>query len=398
MSRHTVRLLRLLTPLTALGSLVAQGVALFTDRWLQSEELMPNPRYNGTGDKEYLSKFTISGLWKICFNDPGEIAQKCVNIDYFPAEEYSPDPNDSTMAIPYAVNRASTFILVSALILCLGEVLCFLGHLLKRRRVLIFAAGICFIISGLMILVGMVIYISTFKAEVGAKLRPKSTFQGPLFMYRYGYSFLLAVTGLMSSELAGTFAIFLCIHRYRQELKKKGLDRKIDSFLQNNDAHVPHCRRHGSRFSYTGSTTGSVTSVHPGSHNLGGLGLMGVGVGGAGGYGAVVGAGFGRCHNHHHSSGSVHAQPQHRNNSIRKLQSSYSVEEQDFYQRRRSVSNVIPLSESLTDLSYYHRPISRSGTNFERAASRDLSRELSRDFTCTTVSTTLDTLRRTTPV
>ena len=111
--------------------------------------------------------------------------------------------------------------------------------------------------------------------------------QGPLFMYRYGYSFLLAVTGLMSSELAGTFAIFLCIHRYvlppspsatlavvskckltvnkesrvyvssfgsryRQELKKKGLDRKVDSFLQNNDAHVPHCRRHCSRFSYTG--------------------------------------------------------------------------------------------------------------------------------------------------
>lgn len=69
MSRHTVRLLRLLTPLTALGSLVAQGVALFTDRWLQSEELMPNPRYNGTGDKEYLSKFTFSGLWKLCYND-----------------------------------------------------------------------------------------------------------------------------------------------------------------------------------------------------------------------------------------------------------------------------------------------------------------------------------------
>lgn len=30
----------------------------------------------------------------------GEFAQKCLNIDYFPAEEYSPDPNDSTMAIP----------------------------------------------------------------------------------------------------------------------------------------------------------------------------------------------------------------------------------------------------------------------------------------------------------
>ena len=29
-----------------------------------------------------------------------------------------------------------------------------------------------------MILAGMVIYISTFKAEVGNKLRPKSSFQG----------------------------------------------------------------------------------------------------------------------------------------------------------------------------------------------------------------------------
>lgn len=25
---------------------------------------------------------------------------ECFNIDYFPSEEYSPDPNDSTMAIP----------------------------------------------------------------------------------------------------------------------------------------------------------------------------------------------------------------------------------------------------------------------------------------------------------
>ncbi|XP_022665705.1 voltage-dependent calcium channel gamma-8 subunit-like isoform X2 [Varroa jacobsoni] len=333
-----------------------------------------------------------------------------MNIDYFPTEEYSPDPNDSTMAIPYAVNRASAFILISALILLTGEVLCLLGHLLRRRRVLIFAAGICFIISGLMILVGMVIYISTFKAEVGAKLRPKSTFQGPLFMYRYGYSFLLAVTGLMSSELAGTFAIFLCIHRYRQELKKKGLDRKVDSFLQqNNETHAAPCRRHCSRFSYTGSTTGSVTSIHPGGHGHGAIGAVGGPLGllgglGGGGYGTTTSGttdALGHCHNHHHhSSGSVHTQQQqHRHNSIRKLQSSYSVEEQDFYQRRRSVSNVIPLSESMTDLTYLHRPISRSGTGFtERAASRDLSRELSRDFTCTTVSTTLDTLRRTTPV
>jgi hypothetical protein len=30
----------------------------------------------------------------------GEMDLHCFNIDYFPREEYSPDPNDSTMAIP----------------------------------------------------------------------------------------------------------------------------------------------------------------------------------------------------------------------------------------------------------------------------------------------------------
>ncbi|KAK8784447.1 hypothetical protein V5799_009190 [Amblyomma americanum] len=72
----------------------------------------------------------------------------CVLIDYFPKEEYSPDPNDSTMAIPYAVKRASAFILISALVLVVGELLCFLGHLFRRGRVLTFAGGIAFILSG----------------------------------------------------------------------------------------------------------------------------------------------------------------------------------------------------------------------------------------------------------
>lgn len=30
----------------------------------------------------------------------GEKELQCTNIEYFPKEEYSPDPNDSTMAIP----------------------------------------------------------------------------------------------------------------------------------------------------------------------------------------------------------------------------------------------------------------------------------------------------------
>lgn len=36
-------------------------------------------------------------------------------------------------------------------------------------------------LSGLLMLVGMVMYISVFKAEVGSKLRPRSSFQVSYF-------------------------------------------------------------------------------------------------------------------------------------------------------------------------------------------------------------------------
>jgi len=41
----------------------------------------------------------------------GEMDLHCFNIDYFPREEYSPDPNDSTMAIPCKYQTAYTQIL-----------------------------------------------------------------------------------------------------------------------------------------------------------------------------------------------------------------------------------------------------------------------------------------------
>ncbi len=70
-------------------------------------------------------------------------------------------------------------------------------------------------------LVGLVIYISTFKSEVGGKLKPKSTFQPAIFTYRYGFSFLLIVVGFMASEVSGTFAIFLYIGWHRRHWMKK---------------------------------------------------------------------------------------------------------------------------------------------------------------------------------
>uniref|UniRef100_T1IAZ6 Voltage-dependent calcium channel gamma-5 subunit n=1 Tax=Rhodnius prolixus TaxID=13249 RepID=T1IAZ6_RHOPR len=154
----------------------------------------------------------------------GEKELQCTNIEYFPKEEYSPDPNDSTMAIPYAVTRSVFFFIMATLLLFCGEFSCFCGQFQRSRRIFTFVSGVIFIISGLLMLIGLVMYISVFKAEIGGKLRPKSQLQPPQFTYKYGYSFLLYVSGFMSIETAGTCAVFLYIYWHQRDWGKKTLE------------------------------------------------------------------------------------------------------------------------------------------------------------------------------
>lgn len=104
-------------------------------------------------------------------------------------------------------------------------------------------------------LIGLVMYISIFKAEIGSKLRPRSALQPPLFTYRYGFSFLLVVSGFMATEIAGTCAVFLYIYWHQKEWGRKRLEhhlhrRKLSasSMLLTADHHNPSnlfpCRRH----------------------------------------------------------------------------------------------------------------------------------------------------------
>lgn len=60
-------------------------------------------------------------------------------------------------------------------------------------------------------LIGLIMYISIFKAEIGSKLRPKSPLQPPLFTFTYGQSFFLYVIGFISTEIVGVLNVFLFI-------------------------------------------------------------------------------------------------------------------------------------------------------------------------------------------
>lgn len=58
-------------------------------------------------------------------------------------------------------------------------------------------------------LFGLIMFISIFKTELGAKLQQKSSLHGPLFTFNYGHSFLLYVIGFVTTELSGILNVFL---------------------------------------------------------------------------------------------------------------------------------------------------------------------------------------------
>ena len=69
--------------------------------------------------------------------------------------------------------------------------------------------------------VGMIIYISTFKAEVQSKLVRRTQLQPPLFTYSYGYSFLLLIASFLLCEIAGKAT---CLHYSYQYENKMQVD------------------------------------------------------------------------------------------------------------------------------------------------------------------------------
>ncbi|CAG7732297.1 unnamed protein product, partial [Allacma fusca] len=73
----------------------------------------------------------------------------CFAIDYFAKERYTPEPHDSTMAIPYTVTKAGPLFFAASFLLVCGILSAIWGYLWRRKRVATFIAGILFIIAAL---------------------------------------------------------------------------------------------------------------------------------------------------------------------------------------------------------------------------------------------------------
>ena len=128
----------------------------------------------------------------------------CVLMKFLPPDRYGPDNDQvATNEIPCekkerklissllivvildTARKSSAYFLFSFILMLNGEFFCFTGFLKTSKKIFSFISGVCFIIagnipwiihtaadlfSGLVILTGIINYISIFKAEVGNKL------------------------------------------------------------------------------------------------------------------------------------------------------------------------------------------------------------------------------------
>uniref|UniRef100_A0A673UHX4 Voltage-dependent calcium channel gamma-7 subunit n=1 Tax=Suricata suricatta TaxID=37032 RepID=A0A673UHX4_SURSU len=197
MSHCSSRALTLLSSVFGACGLLLVGIAVSTDYWLYMEEGTVLPQNQTTEVKMALH----AGLWRVCFFA-------------VPRPQSLPSPPVSPFTLlSETVRTATPFPMVSLFLVFTAFVISNIGHIRPQRTILAFVSGIFFILSGLSLVVGLVLYISSINDEV--MNRPSSSEQ--YFHYRYGWSFAFAASSFLLKEGAGVMSVYLFTKRYAEE-------------------------------------------------------------------------------------------------------------------------------------------------------------------------------------
>ncbi|XP_046875570.1 calcium channel, voltage-dependent, gamma subunit 7a [Hypomesus transpacificus] len=208
MSSFSTRALTLLSSVFGACGLLLVGVAVSTDYWLLMEEGIVLQQNQTTEVKMALH----SGLWRVCFVAGAEKG-RCVASEYFSADTEIEITTENTANILKMVRTATPFPMVSLLFVFTAFVISNIGHIRPQRTILAFVSGIFFILSGLSLVVGLVLYISSINDEVMNRPREPEQF----FHYRYGWSFAFAASSFLLKEGAGVMSVYLFMKRYAEE-------------------------------------------------------------------------------------------------------------------------------------------------------------------------------------
>ncbi|XP_063054099.1 voltage-dependent calcium channel gamma-7 subunit [Engraulis encrasicolus] len=207
MSSCSSRALTLLSSVFGACGLLLVGVAVSTDYWLLMEEGIVLQQNQTMEVKMALH----SGLWRTCFI-AGSEKGRCVAAEYFNEPE-TEITTENTANILKMVRTATPFPMVSLLFVFTAFVISNIGHIRPQRTILAFVSGIFFILSGLSLVVGLVLYISSINDEVMNRPREPELF----FNYRYGWSFAFAASSFLLKEGAGVMSVYLFMKRYAEE-------------------------------------------------------------------------------------------------------------------------------------------------------------------------------------
>ncbi|XP_048100723.1 voltage-dependent calcium channel gamma-5 subunit-like isoform X1 [Alosa alosa] len=199
--------LTLLSSVLAVSGLGLLGVAVSTDYWLYLEEGVILP-LNQSAD---IRMSLHSGLWRVCFM-AGEEMGRCFTIEYIMPMNVQLT-SESTVSVLKMIRSATPFPLVSLFFMFIGFVLNNVGHIRPHRTILAFVSGIFFILSGLSLVVGLVLYISSINDEMMSSTKSSESF----ISYKYGWSFAFAAISFLLTESAGVMSVYLFMKRYAAE-------------------------------------------------------------------------------------------------------------------------------------------------------------------------------------
>ncbi|XP_026214470.1 voltage-dependent calcium channel gamma-5 subunit isoform X1 [Anabas testudineus] len=221
MSACSRKALTLLSSVFAISGLGLLGVAVSTDYWLYLEEGVIMPLNQSTDIKTSLH----SGLWRVCFLavskfiftflslcSSGDESGRCFTIEYVMPMNVQLT-SESTVNVLKMIRSATPFPLVSLFFMFIGFVLNNIGHVRPHRTILAFVSGIFFILSGLALVVGLVLYISSINDEMLNRTKSSEAY----FTYKYGWSFAFAAISFLLTESAGVMSVYLFMKRYTAE-------------------------------------------------------------------------------------------------------------------------------------------------------------------------------------
>ncbi|KAM9793131.1 voltage-dependent calcium channel gamma-5 subunit isoform 2-T2 [Neosynchiropus ocellatus] len=213
--------LTLLSSVFAVCALGLLGIAVSTDYWLYLEEGVILPLNQSTEIRMSLH----SGLWRVCFMAetpaplepdlyffPGEDKDRCFTIEYVMPTKVQ-ITSESTISVLKMIRSATPFPLVSLFFMFIGFVLSNIGHIRPHHTILAFISGIFFILSGLSLVVGLVLYISNINDEMLNRTKTNEAY----FSYKYGWSFAFAAISFLLTETTGVMSIYLFMKRYTAE-------------------------------------------------------------------------------------------------------------------------------------------------------------------------------------